>query len=221
MKKPFLSKGLSFYDENHQRISEESVKILLGWLDVATVVTEFARSNPATPKQEFDDNMVRADIDALFDAKHFNIAGFIIGEYCQENGQDLSINFSSYVDGQAISFVFKYEKNDVQLYKISYESNDFSSEPTKIEKSSFKEFESFCEKKYNETFVRIKNDVRNEILKDYPQYHGENLEKVLDRLTAKKIAAEHLMTPEISNIREDIGSLLDSIGRETDGMELE
>ena len=211
VKKKFLSKGLSFYNEKNEKISEESVKIALAWLKAAPVVTEFVRKDKPSPHQEFDDNMLRANLDKLFANKEFDLAGHLIGNYCEQNKQDLSINFSSYVNGNATSFSFRCEEDGVKLYRITYEDNDFTSEPTKIERVSFKEFKDFCTKKYDDTFIRIENDIKNELLKKYPQYHGKFLDKVISDLAEKKIEQEKLISPEITITRCDISNLIESM----------
>lgn len=213
MKKSWTSKQISYYDEQGNKVPEEQVKILLGWLNAAPVVTEFQRSQ-STPKQEFDDNMARADIDMLFAGKQYAIAANVIDTCCQESKQDLAVNFTSYVENkngfEAVSFVFKYKDGDTRLYKITYKDNDFSKEPESIQPVGYEEFENFCQKKYNDSLVYIKNQIKDEILPKFPQYHGAFLDRVIENIAKRRLKEEHTITPQIAIAREDVSNLLES-----------
>lgn len=210
VKRNFLSKELSFYNKNGTKVPEESIKLMLGWLDAAPVITEFKRKNH-TAETEFNDNMIRSDFDTLFSLEGYEEAYTLIAGYCKQNEKDLSINFNSYIDGEAVSFIFKYENDVCHIYKANFANNNYNSEPTSIKEVSDKEFIAFCEVKYNETFIRVHNDIKNEILQTYPQYHGEFLDKVINNLTEKKIKEEKLFSPEITPIREDLSTLIESL----------
>lgn len=209
VKKSLFSKELTFYGNDGSKISENSVKMMLGWLDVAPVITEFERK-AHTPETEFNDNMMRSDFDTLFSLEGYDEAHTLIAGYCLQNKGAVSINFKSYVNGEAISFIFKYHNGNCQIYKATYEDNNFLNDPTKLEPSTTEEFVSFCKIKYKENFIRVRNEVQNNILKDYPQYHGEFLDKVIDTMTKNKIKGEKLFGPKVSPLREDLSSLIES-----------
>jgi len=189
VKKSVFGKNLVYYDENGTKISEDSVKVLLGWLNAAPVITEFDRKQ-YTEKSFFDDTMFKSDLSLFLSAEEFHIASGAIETYMKENGnEDLSIKFHSYdKNATAVSFIFKHVDNKIKIYKAIYQDNDYSKDVKTIKEASFSEFETFCKQKYNEhqSFVKtdindvsvlkerllvvdVKSTTLNDILERYPQ----------------------------------------------------
>lgn len=214
VKKSINSNKMKWYDNNGNKIEEEKVKLLLGWLDIVPVITEFKREE-TDPQNEFNDNIIREEINKLFAGKYFMDAADMLSKYCVANNQELSINLSSYIDNngnyEATTFVFRSDNNNCRIFKLSYADNDFTKDPNQIEEVDEADFYEFCEQKFDERFIMIENDIKKEILKNYPQYKGKLFEKIIHDLAEKEAKRQKIFNINIEKSREDISNLTKSM----------
>lgn len=213
VKKSMISKEMKWFDKEGNQIPEEKVKVLLGWLDTAPTLMDFERDEK-DPRNEFDDNMVRAEVDKLFEQGEFDSAQQLLSNYCLLNNEELAINIKSYIQNngtyEATSFIFRNENDECKIFKVTYENNDFTKDPASIQSVDIDEFIKFCEAKYDEKFIRIENDIKAEILKKYPKYHGQFFEKAVHEIAEKEMSHDIFIEQEITKVRKDISHLTKS-----------
>lgn len=213
VKKALLSRELRWYDNNGKLIPNEKIKSIIGWLNTAPVIMDFKRDEQ-TYKQEFDDNLLKGEVNQLLSNKEYENAGKMIMAYCEKEKETLSINISSYIDKnddyQAVSFVFSYNNGKCNISKLTYDDNNYLSDPSYIEESSLEEFIEFCHLKYDENFLYIENDIKSQLLEQYPQYKNDFAKDLMNKFAIEKAKEQVSLDVDIARTPPDIGDLTKS-----------
>lgn len=205
-------KGLVYYS-NGNKISETKMLTLLAWLDASPNKVEIKDIRPSLPSQEFSDMMFKRTLDEIMSKHEFEKGLELISGYCLNNPEVLQVDMFSYLenklDYEAVRFAFKFEDNNLSIKKITYEDNDFNKNPIKIEKQSFEDVIDYCKAKYDDKFNYIKNNMIEEIHKEYPKWQSEFFHKILDDYIENKLKEDSVIDLNITNANKDISSFME------------
>ena len=184
-------KGLSYYSSNGDLISEERMLFLVGWLQASPNTVQIVRTKNHSEQKAFEDVECKRIFERMMAENDFTGALEFVSGYLAENDNSLQIDMSSYVAGEdsfePVSYIFKSVNGELSIKKLSYIDNDFSKEVSKVESVSVTDVINYCKEKYDDRFELIKTGIINSILKDYPYWHGDFLEKYIEKSTLDKI----------------------------------
>lgn len=205
---------LKWYLDNGESIDENTVKIMIAWLNAAPVITEFKR-NDNNAVYDFNDTLIKGNLEELYRKKDYATAYRLISEYCKKEKGSLSVSQTSYVKNGmkygGVSFLFT--KDDV--FKLEYPDGDFTKDAASIKKAGMDEFIKFCEEKYNDSFLSLKNEKMAEIKAQYKSAPEEIMEKVAETEAKREMEMSgHDIDMQIGIAEQDVSSLADSFNKQ-------
>ena len=207
-------KGLVYYDNKGNKISEEKILLLLSWLNVNPNKVEIKHLDPKTSVKEFTDIMFKRELDEHLAKQDFKGAVDFISGYCMKNPEVLQIDMSSYtrkdVDFEAVRFAFKYSEGEMQIKKITYEDNDFSKNPSSVRDASVEEVIEYCKQKYDDKFNYFKNITLDQIHKAFSQCSKEFFEDTVGKAIQEKMVGKSVFETKVSFADRNISSLMES-----------
>lgn len=204
-------KGLVYFDSTGQQISEEKVLLTLAWLEARPNEITVNRIGSEFPVDEFETILSKQTIDELMANREYGKAIEYIKGLCLNSGM-LELDMSSYVKNnenyEAVSFVFKLDSdNHVSLSKVTYADNDFDKNIKSIEEVTDKDVVSYCEQKYNEKFVYIKNKIMDDCFEKFPDWKGDLYNTVVERLAKEKVSNSRLFDVHLDYAKSDVQTL--------------
>lgn len=203
--------GLVYFDSTGKQIPEEKVLLTLAWLEARPNEITVNRIGPEFPVDEFDTIISKRTIDSLM-AKHaYREAVDYIHGLCLKNGS-MELDMNSYVKNgesyEAVSYVFKRtEDNDVKISKVTYIDNDFDKNIKSIESISVKEIVTYCQQKYDENFVYIKNQILEECFEKFPDWQSDMYKELVDKLAKEKTDKMNIFDTKIDHVKDDVSAL--------------
>lgn len=204
-------KGLVYFDSTGKQIPEEKVLLTLAWLEARPNEITVNRIGPEFPVDEFDTIIYKRTIDSLM-AKHaYREAVDYIQGLCLKNGS-MELDMNSYVKNgesyEAISYVFKKtEDNDVKISKVTYVDNDFNKNIKSIESTSINEIVTYCQQKYDENFVYIKNQILEECFEKFPDWQSDMYKDLVEKLAKEKTDKMSIFDTKIDHVKDDVSAL--------------
>lgn len=184
-------KGLVYYNQNGERISEETMLFYLSWLNASLNKIEIERYSDISPKVDFEDTGLMCTFEEMCNNKDFTKAIQLIRGYCKEHDGVFQLNMSSYVktndDYKATSFIIKSENQKVSFYQATHKDDNLSKDIETLTPISELELLSYFETIYNEKYIMIQNEVMQEILNSFPNWKEELIEKYI------KEKVDHIM----------------------------
>lgn len=204
-------KGLVYFDSTGKQIPEEKVLLTLAWLEARPNEITVNRIGPEFPVDEFDTIIYKRTIDSLM-AKHaYREAVDYIQGFCLKNGS-MELDMNSYVKNgesyEAVSYVFKKtENNDVKISKVTYVDNDFDKNIKSIKPISVNEIVTYCQQKYDENFVYIKNQILEECFEKFPDWQSDMYKELVEKLAKEKTDKVSIFDTKINHVKDDISAL--------------
>lgn len=204
-------KGLVYFDSTGKQIPEEKVLLTLAWLEARPNEITVNRIGPEFPVDEFDTIISKRTIDSLM-AKHaYREAVDYIQGLCLKNGS-MELDMNSYVKNgesyEAVSYVFKKtENNDVKISKVTYVDNDFDKNIKSIKPISVNEIVTYCQQKYDENFVYIKNQILEECFEKFPDWQSDMYKELVEKLAKEKTDKVSIFDTKINHVKDDISAL--------------
>lgn len=204
-------KGLVYFDSTGKQIPEEKVLLTLAWLEARPNEITINRIGPEFPVDEFDTIIYKRTIDSLM-AKHaYREAVDYIQGLCLKNGS-MELDMNSYVKNgesyEAVSYVFKKtEDNNIKISKVTYVDNDFDKNIKSIESTSINEIVTYCQQKYEENFVYIKNQILEECFEKFPAWQNDMYKELVDKLAKEKTDKVNIFDTKINHIKDDVSAL--------------
>lgn len=198
---------------NNERITETKARAYLALINKAG--TEFIynreKNNDITA---FNDDNIKSIVNEAFSSNDFELACKIMQHYCEDSCGELQIDMQTYHDEQAVSYLFRCDETlkDTVIIKLTYEENDFTKDITSSKEVFLKDFVSFCEEKYDETYRFIESKMIEQIKRDYPEYSVEGIKNAIKQkeLIKNRIDGEQLFQPIVRELKEDNKTLADS-----------
>ena len=145
-------------------------------------------------------------------AKHaYREAVDYIQGLCLKNGS-MELDMNSYVKNgesyEAVSYVFKRtEDNDVKISKVTYTDNDFDKNIKSIKPISVNEIVAYCQQKYDENFVYIKNQILEECFEKFPNWQNDMYKELVDKLAKEKTDKMNIFDTKIDHVKDDVSAL--------------
>lgn len=204
-------KGLVYFDSTGKQIPEEKVLLTLAWLEARPNEITVNRIGPEFPVDEFDTIISKRTIDSLM-AKHaYREAVDYIQGLCLKNGS-MELDMNSYVKNgesyEAVSYVFKKtEDNDVKISKVTYVDNDFDKNIKSIKPISVNEIVTYCQQKYDENFVYIKNQILEECFEKFPDWQSDMYKELVEKLAKEKTDKVSIFDTKINHVKDDVSAL--------------
>ena len=204
-------KGLVYFDSTGKQIPEEKVLLTLAWLEARPNEITINRIGPEFPVDEFDTIIYKRTIDSLM-AKHaYREAVDYIQGLCLKNGS-MELDMNSYVKNgesyEAVSYVFKKtEDNNIKISKVTYVDNDFDKNIKSIESTSINEIVTYCQQKYEENFVYIKNQILEKCFEKFPAWQNDMYKELVDKLAKEKTDKVNIFDTKINHIKDDVSAL--------------
>lgn len=204
-------KGLVYFDSTGKQIPEEKVLLTLAWLEARPNEITVDRIGPEFPVDEFETILSKRTIDE-FMAKHaYREAVDYIQGLCLKNGS-MELDMNSYVKNgesyEAVSYVFKKtEDNNVKISKVTYVDNDFDKNIKSIEPTSINEIVTYCQQKYDENFVYIKNQILEECFEKFPDWQSDMYKELVEKLAKEKTDKMNIFDTKIDHVKEDVSVL--------------
>lgn len=164
-------KGLSYYDNSGNLVSEERMLFLLGWLKASPNTVNVNRFSNFSSENEFKDVECKRNFERMMGENHFKDAFSFLSGYLTANEDSVQIDMSSYVqeglDFEAVSYILKSKNGELSIKKLSYIDNDFTKEVSKVQDVSLEDVIIYCNDKYNKEYTLVKNNVINKYLSSY------------------------------------------------------
>lgn len=203
--------GLVYFDSTGKQIPEEKVLLTLAWLEARPNEITVNRIGPEFPVDEFETILSKRTIDEFMADKEYGKAVDYIEGLCLNNGM-LELDMSSYIKDnesyEAVSFVFKLNSdNHVSISKVTYTDNDFDKNVKAIEEVSAKDVVSYCEQKYDEKFVYIKNQIIEDCFERFPDWKGDLYDTVVERLAKERVDSSRLFDVHLDYAKSNIQAL--------------
>ena len=204
-------KGLVYFDSTRKQIPEEKVLLTLAWLEARPNEITVNRIGPEFPADEFETILSKRTIDEFMADKEYGKAVDYIEGLCLNNGM-LEFDMSSYIKDnesyEAVSFVFKLNSdNHVSISKVTYTDNDFDKNVKAIEEVTAKDVVSYCEQKYDEKFVYIKNQIIEDCFERFPDWKGDLYDTVVERLAKERVDNSQLFDVHLDYAKSNIQAL--------------
>lgn len=207
-------KGLVYYDNKGDKISEEKILLLLGWLEANPNKVEIKHLDPITPMKEFTDIMFKRTLDQHLADHEFEAAIDFISGFCMNNQEILQIDMNSYVKSdteyEATRFVFKFSDGELLIKKLTYEDNDFSKNPISIKNTTAEEVVAYCKQKYSERFNYVKNETLDQIHRDFPEWNSNFFKEMIDKYVELKMKNISVIKANVSYADKNISALMES-----------
>lgn len=208
VKRSRLKKVLKWYSGNGESIDEDTVKVMIAWLNAAPVITEFKRADN-NAVHDFNDRMIKESLESLYRKKDYATAYRLVSEYCRKEKGSLSVSQTSYVKNGmkygGVSFLFTQD----DVFKLEYPDGDFTKDAASIKKADIKEFTTFCEEKYNDSFISLKNEKIAAIREQYKSAPENVMEKVAEHAAMRELE-ETIPDIDVSIVEQDVSTLADS-----------
>lgn len=180
-------KGLSYYDNSGNLVSEERMLFLLGWLQASPNTVNVNRFSNFSSENEFKDMECKRNFEHMMSENHFEEAFSFLSGYLSVNEGSVQIDMSSYVqeglDFEAVSYILENKSGELSIKKLSYVDNDFTKEVSKVEDVSLADVMMYCNDKYNKEYNLVKSSVISQIYKDYPNWNGKYLAAYIEKST--------------------------------------
>lgn len=208
VKRSRLSKEYKWYLDNGKEIACETVKIIICWLNTAPVITDFKR-NDNNAVLCFNDSLIKNKLNHLYKKKQYDVAYKLIMEYCTENKGTLKVSVKSLISDkeQYVGKSIVFTKDGA--FSLLYPDGDFTKDAASVTKAAEQEFIEFCQQKYDESYIYIKNEKMAEIREQYRNAPEELAEKVAERATEMSLEnTEADMGIEVAE--EDVSTLVES-----------
>ena len=210
--KSATEKGMVYFNETGDRLSERQVLLTLAWLEANPNKIEISRCAPPSPAQKFDDSMLVRTVDELMARKMYQDAVGVVKGYVLLNGGVLEVDMRSFVKDEegyeAVSYLFKRENDgELSITEVRYEGNDFSKEIASVRRVGEESVVAYCSRKYDEKFSHIKSMVVENALEQFPKWKGEFFEKVTSELSRTKMMTERAFGVEISEASGRLAAL--------------
>lgn len=208
VKRSRLSKEYKWYLDNGKEIGSETVKTIICWLDAAPVVTDFKRSDN-NAILSFNDSLIKEKLNSLYKKKQYAVAYQLVNEYCAVNKGTLKVSMKSLVPekDQYVGKSIVFSKDGA--FMLLYPDGDFTKDAASVIPATEQDFISFCQLKYDESYIYIKNEKMAEIREQYRNAPEELAEKVAERATERTMeVSETDMGLEVAE--DDVSTLIES-----------
>lgn len=153
-------KGLSYYDNSGNLVSEERMLFLLGWLKASPNTVNINRFSNFSSESEFKDTECKRNFEQMMSENHFEEAFSFLSGSLSVNEDSVQIDMSSYVqeglDFEAVSYILKSKNGELSIKKLSYVDNDFTKEVSKVQDVSLENVIIYCNDKYNKEYILAK-----------------------------------------------------------------
>ena len=148
VRKNITNDGFVWY-VNGKKTNEILIKMMLGYFNNGPMSTEFIRDSHDT-LTDFEDYDCLNKVKAFCAIAKYANAFDTICAHVLEYKQDVSVNLKTFKPDEygnyiATCFAFKYEKDQVQVYQIDYEDNDFKKDISKYQLVDEAKFIEVCE----------------------------------------------------------------------------
>lgn len=220
VQKSLFGNKLSWFDKNGERITEEAAKVFIAWCHNSPVITEVTSENK-TLENEIRTYDFYSEYEKYLLEKDYASAAKIARDFCVKNNKDFAINISTYETEAekttATTFCFKSVNGNCEIYKITYEDNDFSKDITSLKRVDINEFASLCRNKYNNIVNAIYIEHQNQYYKqmEKSQLQNDLKENIVNNAaynsTVKIIQNQDIVkASDIGNIKDNINDLIQS-----------
>ena len=211
---------LLWYDDMGNRISMLDVKIMIAWLNISPIVTDFNRKDESSAADTVYDEKVKAYIEKLYSAKRFKDIFNLIKEYCKKQKKGLRVTLKTYnatkKGFEAVGIAFACtENNEIKTFKLSYEGNDINNDIANVAPTDIEEFSQILANKHEGYVAFVKDKVKENIKS---QTHPQKLDLIAEILAKNEIEARRTVDM-LGEIRRDDMALAKSYAEEADKIE--
>lgn len=189
VKRSLVGNRLTWYDKNGEKITEESAKVFIAWCHDAPTIIEPTKEDKLLGDKETYAMYYRYE--SLLMERRFGEAALVLEALCADKDRDFAINFHTFSlldkDPEALTFCFKSEPTGCEIYRVTYQNNDFNCEPARITHVDIDEFAKLCMDKY----IEMSNAITGRLAEEYgEQMKDSSLQEDLKSRIIKNAAAK-------------------------------